>query len=173
MNASPIDRSARKLFAAGLAFLMLQATAAVAHGDKPHANANAPISTEVHPWGQQGDPKRVTRTIQIAMTDNMRFTPSSLVIKQGETIRFVVQNKGKLMHEMVIGTKEELAKHAEQMKKHPNMEHDEPYMAHVAAGKAADLVWHFSKPGNFEFACLVAGHFEAGMRGTIRVNASK
>ncbi len=165
-----ISAGAGITFAIGV--LALAAPHAFAHGDKAHSKANQPISTEVHPWGRQGDPKKVTRTINISMSDTMRFTPDAINVKQGETIRFVVKNSGKIMHEMVIGTKEELAKHAEQMKKHPNMEHDEPYMAHVATGKKVDLVWHFSNPGAFEFACLIAGHFEAGMKGSITVVAA-
>jgi uncharacterized cupredoxin-like copper-binding protein len=166
-----ISASAGITFAIGV--LALAAPHVFAHGDKAHTKTNQPISTEDHPWGRQGDPKKVTRTINISMTDNMRFTPDAINVKQGETIRFVVNNSGKLMHEMVIGTKEELAKHAEQMKKHPNMEHDEPYMAHVATGKKVDLVWHFSNAGAFEFACLIAGHFEAGMKGKIVVAAKQ
>jgi len=84
-------------------------------------------------------------------------------------VRFVVANKGKLMHEMVIGTMDELKKHGELMKKHPTMEHDEPYMSHVAPGKKEDLVWQFTKAGEFYYACLIPGHFEAGMIGKIKV----
>ncbi len=143
---------------------------AIAHADKPHAaKEKKTISPDEQPWGREGDPKKLSRTITIAMTDNMRFTPERIEVKQGETIRFIVKNNGKVMHEMVIGTPAELAKHAELMKKHPNMEHDEPYMAHVAASKQVDLVWQFTKAGKFEFACLLPGHFEAGMRGTITV----
>jgi uncharacterized cupredoxin-like copper-binding protein len=75
------------------------------------------------------------------------------------------------MHEMVIGTMPELKEHAELMKKHPGMEHDEPYMAHVAPGKTETMVWQFTKAGEFNFGCLVPGHFEAGMVGQIRVLA--
>ena len=57
------------------------------------------------------------------------------------------------------------------MRKFPEMEHDEPYMAHVAAGKRGQIVWQFNRAGDFEFACLIPGHFEAGMRGTIKVAA--
>jgi uncharacterized cupredoxin-like copper-binding protein len=73
------------------------------------------------------------------------------------------------MHEMVIGTMKELKEHAEQMKKFPNMEHDEPYMAHVAPGKSEEIIWQFTKAGEFDFACLIAGHFDAGMMGKINV----
>ena len=101
----------------------------------------------------------------------MRFTPSKLSFKQGETVRFVIQNKGKLLHEMVIGTRAELDAHAAMMIKFPNMAHDEPYMAHVNAGQSGGLVWTFNRPGDFEFACLIAGHYQAGMVGTISVLA--
>ena len=101
----------------------------------------------------------------------MRFTPNALSFKQGETVRFVVNNQGKVLHEMVIGTKKELDDHAALMLKFPNMEHDEPYMAHVAAGKSQELIWTFNRAGNFEFACLIAGHYQAGMVGKITVAA--
>jgi uncharacterized cupredoxin-like copper-binding protein/Cu/Ag efflux protein CusF len=154
-----------------LGVIIATTSIAFAHGDKPHSNTEKKtISTDVHPWGQEGDAKKITRTINISMRDNMRFTPDTIDVKQGETIKFVVKNNGRVMHEMVIGTKDELAKHAETMKRFPNMEHDEAYMAHVAVGKQADMVWHFSKAGTFMFACLIPGHFEAGMQGTIRVS---
>ena len=156
----------------GLTGALLIAPSATAHSDKPHANQKKSISADEHPWGREGDPKKATRTINIKMADNMRFVPDIVEVKRGETIKFVVANNGKVMHEMVIGTSQELAKHAELMRKHPNMEHDEPYMAHVAASKRANMVWQFTKVGTFEFACLIPGHFEAGMRGIIRVLAT-
>ena len=107
------------------------------------------------------------------MGDNMRFTPDAITVKQGETIRFVVKNQGKQLHEMVIGTKKELDEHAALMVKFPNMEHDEPYMAHVAAGKSQNLIWTFNRAGTFDFACLIAGHYQAGMAGKITVLAAK
>ena len=82
--------------------------------------------------GDAGDAKAVKRTIEVRMLDTMRFEPNRIDVKQGETIRFVHKNDGKLMHEFIIGTAEELREHAALMEKFPNMEHDEPYMAHVA-----------------------------------------
>ena len=96
-------------------------------------------------------------------------TPDRIEVRLGETLRFRVRNAGKVMHEFVIGTKAENAKHAELMIKFPNMEHDEPYMAHVAPGKIGDIVWTFNRAGTFEFACLIAGHHAAGMVGVIQV----
>ena len=106
------------------------------------------------------------------MSDTLRFTPEALGIRLGETLRIVLKNDGKMLHEFVLGTPAELAAHAALMLKFPNMEHDEPYMAHVPAGQRAEIVWTFNRSGTFEFACLVAGHYQAGMVGTIRV-ASK
>ena len=103
----------------------------------------------------------------------MRFRPDRIEVRQGETIRFVVRNGGKVLHEMVIGTEAELAEHAATMRKFPTMEHDEPYMAHVKPAARGEMVWNFNRPGTFEFACLVAGHFEAGMKGTIVVVPKK
>lgn len=137
-----------------------------AHGDsreKKDAVKPARVNAEDHAFGRAGDPKKATRTVQVGMDDSMHFTPGDLVLKRGETIRFVVHNKGKLMHEMVIGTMRELKAHAELMKKHPGMEHDEAYMAHVSPGKRDEIVWQFTKAGEFHYACLIPGHLEAGM----------
>jgi len=140
-----------------------------AHSDKPHKNSTTPVKAEQKPFGIAGDPAKTTRTIRFSMIDAMRFDPSKIEVKQGETVTFVVKNNGKLMHEMVIGTMTDLTEHAELMKKHPGMEHDEPYMVHVAPGKTETIVWQFNRPGEFNFACLIAGHFEAGMVGSISV----
>ena len=140
-----------------------------AHQESHKNQHNA--AKEQKDWGIGGDAKDVTRTIEITMLDTMRFVPSQIDIKQGETVRLTVKNAGKVMHELVIGTKTELDTHAEMMKKHPNMEHDEPYMAHVAPGKSADIIWNFNRAGNFDFACLLPGHYDAGMVGKINVIA--
>jgi uncharacterized cupredoxin-like copper-binding protein len=147
---------------------LLVATAAQAHG--PQAHGPGPnlelVETE---FGRTGDPKKVTRTVDIEMLDTMRFKPDSITVRQGDTLRLRVRNAGKVLHELVIGTDKELKEHAELMKKHPDMEHDEPYMAHVDPGKRQEIVWQFTRPGDFKFACLIPGHFEAGMVGTIKV----
>ena len=147
------------------------ATAAFAHEGVSHNNKTGPVVKEQKDWGIAGDAKSVKREITLRMGDNMRFTPNALSFKQGETVRFVVKNQGKALHEMVIGTKKELDEHAALMLKFPKMEHDEPYMAHVAAGKSQELIWTFNRAGNFEFACLIAGHYQAGMVGKITVAA--
>jgi uncharacterized cupredoxin-like copper-binding protein len=152
-----------------LAGLLLMPLVAAAHGDRHHGSASGPVVMEQKPWGIAGQAKAVKRTIEIKMTDDMSFTPREIEVRQGETVRFVHHNSGKVMHEFVLGTRKELEEHAELMKKFPDMEHDEPYMAHVGPGKTAEMIWHFNRVGEFEFACLLPGHFEAGMVGKIRV----
>lgn len=135
-----------------------------------------PVSTaHAHGHGQQpfgvaGDPAKVSRTVLVTMSDAMRFQPAAIRVKRGETIKFVVRNDGKLVHEMVIGTLAGLKTHSEAMQKHPGMAHDEPYIAHVKSGKTQTFVWHFNRSGEFNFACLIPGHFEAGMKGDIVVD---
>lgn len=142
---------------------------AQAHGGARHDSSVAPIIKEQKPWGIAGETDRVERTVAVRMTDAMRFEPDTLQIRQGETVRLVLLNDGRLMHEMVIGTHAALAEHAEVMRKFPGMEHDEAYMAHVSQGRQGEIVWHFNQAGEFEFACLIPGHYEAGMRGGITV----
>lgn len=145
----------------------------VAHQGEGHSKkaGNKVIKAEQKEFGIAGDPKKVSRTIKFEAHDAMRFSPSEIRVKQGETIRFVVENSEKLLHEMVIGTITELKEHSDLMKKFPNMEHEEPHMVHVAPGKTGEIIWTFNRPGTFNFACLIAGHFEAGMVGKIIVAA--
>jgi uncharacterized cupredoxin-like copper-binding protein len=167
MNARPLRTSAAVLAAA-----LACSGPAWSHGEAAAHGTAHPAVKEQQPWGIAGDAKGA-RTIEIRMGDDMRFRPDRIEVKEGETIRFVVRNAGKLLHEMVIGTPEVLQQHAALMKKFPGMEHEEPYMAHVAAGRQGELVWNFNRPGSFQFACLVPGHFEAGMVGTIVVTPRK
>ena len=120
-------------------------------------------------FGVPADARKAKRTVRIEMSDRMRFSPAAVTVKQGEIVRFVPINRGKVMHEMVLGKLADLKAHAELMKKHPGMEHDEPHMAHVAPGKRGEIGWQFNRAGTFYFACLVPGHFEAGMIGKVEV----
>ena len=122
--------------------------------------------------GEPGDPKaRNMRTIEVAMTDQMRFKPAQINIVKGQTVRFVVKNTGELKHEFVLGTGDELTKHAAEMEKFPEMEHDDPNAVSVEPGKTGTLVWKFTKAGEWDigFGCLIPGHFDAGMKGRIVV----
>jgi uncharacterized cupredoxin-like copper-binding protein len=149
-----------------LAALVL-ATSAQGHGNQAHVG---PTKKEQKVWGIAADAKPGQRSIRIQMLDSMRFSPDRIDVKQGQTVRLVMTNTGAVLHELVIGTKPELEAHAALMLKFPGMEHDEPYMAHVPAGKTAEIIWTFNRPGNFDFACLIAGHYQAGMVGRIAVS---
>ncbi|MEY2873430.1 MAG: hypothetical protein RLZZ373_801 [Pseudomonadota bacterium] len=119
--------------------------------------------------GKPGVAAKVNRSVTVEMSDTMRYTPSDIQVKQGETVRFVVKNTGKVKHEMSLGTEKELLEHLEQMKKFPDMEHDEPSKLSLAPGKQGEIVWQFTKAGAVNFACLMPGHYEAGMKGAIKV----
>jgi uncharacterized cupredoxin-like copper-binding protein len=152
-----------------LALLGTASAAPWAHENQPHAKKAGPVRKEQKAWGIAADDKSAKRTVVVRMTDQMRFAPDKIDVKLNETVRFDIRNDGRMLHEMVIGTAKELEDHAALMLKFPNMEHDEPYMAHVAAGQRGRIVWTFNRPGDFEFACLIAGHYQAGMKGVIHV----
>ena len=140
-------------------------TAGVAWADPGHSHASFSA-------GEPGDPRRPARIVNVAMREGdgkMMFVPDRLEIRRGEQVKFVLRNGGALEHEFVLATTDENLKHAEQMKKNPDMEHDDPNAKRVQPGKAQDLVWKFSKAGTFEYGCLIPGHREAGMTGTIVV----
>lgn len=120
--------------------------------------------------GKPGVVSKVSRTITVDMNDTMRYTPADVSVKQGETIRFIVKNSGQVKHEMSLGTEKELLEHLEVMRKFPDMEHDEPSKVSLAPGKQGEIVWQFTKAGTVNFACLMPGHYEGGMKGAIKVS---
>jgi uncharacterized cupredoxin-like copper-binding protein len=145
------------------AFFALWASAASASGT--HAGGH----DESEAIGKPGVAAKVKRTINVDMTDAMRFTPSDLTVRQGETIRFVVKNSGRVKHELVLGTPQELKAHYAAMMKSPEMEHSDPNMVTLAAGQTGEVVWEFTKAGKVDFACLQPGHYDAGMKGAVTV----
>ncbi|MBK7062582.1 MAG: cupredoxin family protein [Rubrivivax sp.] len=162
-----MDRNRIRLLLATLA--AIAGLPARAHGDGAHDRSTAPAVKEQKAWGIAGDAGQVRRTVEFVMNDEMRFTPDRLQVTQGETLRLKIRNGGKLLHEFVLGTRAELDAHAALMLKFPNMEHEEPYMVHVQPGGSGHIIWTFNRPGDFDFACLIAGHYQAGMVGKVKV----
>jgi uncharacterized cupredoxin-like copper-binding protein len=121
------------------------------------------------PYGREGDPRKVKRVIRVDMSDTMRYFPDQIRVKRGDTVRFVIRNSGELPHEMVLGTMEELKKHAARMKRKPSTYDGEPHATRVNPGGTGRIVWQFTRAGEFYYGCLMPGHFEAGMIGTIVV----
>ena len=122
--------------------------------------------------GEPGDPKKPARTVEITMTDGpgtMTYTPNKIDVRKGEQIKFVLKNVGYLPHEFLIDSFENNAKHKIEMQKNPEMEHDDPNGKRLEPKQSAEILWRFTKAGTFEFACLIPGHYETGMKGTIVV----
>ena len=160
----------RILISSAIAVSLVFATGLRAHDDKnPVKKEERKAKGHAAALGKPGDPLKVTRSVEVEMNDTMRFRPDSIQVKRGETIRFVVRNTGKVKHEMVLGTIKELKEHAGLMRKFPEMEHADPNQVSVDPGMTGELVWQFTRDGTFDFACLVPGHFEAGMVGKVRV----
>jgi uncharacterized cupredoxin-like copper-binding protein len=118
--------------------------------------------------GEPGDPSKPSREVAVEM-DEMSYEPNSIEVKRGEQIKFVVSNKGKFDHEFLLATTAENLKHAEAMRKNPDMEHDEPNGVKLAPRKSAVVLWKFTKRGTFEYSCLIPDHRENGMTGKIVV----
>ncbi|RIX80274.1 cupredoxin domain-containing protein [Acidovorax cavernicola] len=148
------------------ALIVLASAGALASGT--HAGGHGHDANEA--VGKPGVAAKVTRTIHVDMTDTMRFSPADISVRQGETVRFVVKNSGVLRHELVLGTEKELKAHYEAMKKNPEMEHADPNMVTLAAGKTGEIVWQFTKAGKVDFGCLQPGHYDAGMKGAVKVS---
>jgi len=152
---------------------VLAATAALSFpsmadkGGAPHGHDKTEFSA-----GEPGDPKKPARIVQVLMREEdgkMMFVPNRLEIQKGDQVRFMLRNIGEQDHEFVLATKAENAKHAKEMEKNPDMEHADPNARRIATKKSGEIVWRFTKAGEFEFGCLIPGHYQAGMFGVIIV----
>ena len=162
-----------------LSTLILSALTTLAFASDDHAGGHDHDMSGMHQeqhgdtqtslTGKPGDPAKVSRTIKVTMEEIMRFTPSNISVKTGETIRLYIQNADKVPHEMVIGSMGEMKELAEMMRKMPGMKHAEPNMITVTLGKSDGLVWQFDNAGTVNFAYLIPGHIEAGMTGKVEV----
>lgn len=159
------------LIALAIGCASIVATPSYAHDTQTIASQTAKATPKQTSFGKAGDPDKVDRTIEIDMTDEMRFDPAFIEVQRGETIRFIVSNSGSLMHEIVLGTGRSLRQHAAEMAKHPDMTHSGPNMAHVMPGTSEEIIWNFNKKGVVHMACLIDGHDKKGMKGIIRVRA--
>ena len=142
-----------------LAMTALSVAPALAHEGHDHHGFSA---------GEPGDPSKPSRTVEVEMKE-MEFTPFRIEVKRGEQIRFVIKNAGTEDHEFLLATTKENLAHAEVMKKHPHMEHDDPNGVRLAPKKTAEIVWKFTKAGTFEFSCLIPDHRDYGMVGHVTV----
>lgn len=152
-----------------IAALSMVLVSSFANASGNHAGGHG----EADSIGQPGKTENINRTVTITMLDTMRYSPASVSVKQGETIKFIVKNSGKIKHEMVLGTAKELKEHYELMKKNPEMEHADENMITVPPGESGEIIWQFTTAGKIDFACLIPGHYDAGMKGTVKVQPEK
>ena len=146
-------------------------------------------SASMNMIGEEGDPNKIDRVVNIKMYDNY-YEPNIVKIKKGETIKFIIENLGEMVHEYNIGTKEMHIKHQPEMqklidheillvdkidkikmKKMSKMDHS---LGHSHANSimlepksSGELIWKFSKDINLEMACNIPGHYESGMVGNL------
>ena len=123
-------------------------------------------------FGQPGKQGRPTRAVIVTMREKegaMMFIPDRFEVRRGEQIRFMLRNSGAIDHEFVLATAEENRKHLEEMMKNPDMEHDDPNAKRLKPGTTGEILWHFTKAGQFDIACLIPGHRQSGMHATVIV----
>lgn len=145
---------------------LLAAAPVLAHGPEEHA------SHREAPYGVPGDANSESRVVELFMREDdgrLLFSPDVVTVSKGEQIRFHLINEGALDHEFVLGTPEEIEEHADMMRAMPDMVHDDPNAKRLGPKAIGDIVWRFTTAGEFDFACLIPGHMEAGMKGKIIV----
>lgn len=155
-----------RAFLTAASILLLAGAAFAGPGEKGHGHDAG------YAFGEPGDAKKPAREVLVTMTEQdskMLFVPNKIMVNKGEQVRFKLSNKGLLDHEIVLATLEENLKHAKEMEKNPEMEHDDPNAKRLVPSAAGEIVWKFTKVGTFDFSCLIPGHREAGMFGTVIV----
>ncbi|MCV0397196.1 MAG: cupredoxin domain-containing protein [Rhizobiaceae bacterium] len=159
-----------KMITAALAALLALTGVASAAGTHSGGHGEAGMMT----IGKPGKAADATRTVTITMMERddggMVFEPASLAISEGETLRLKFVNKGELDHEFVMDVHEGIMGHKKLMERFPEMEHDDPNSIRLAPGATGEIVWTFTRAGDFGFACLIPGHYDSGMKGDIRVS---
>ncbi len=152
-----------------LGFTALASDNVYATGAQKHDDAH-PAKTAI---GGPGHAEDATRTVSVTMKETVRgdmvFEPGSIDVRHGETIRFTITNSGALDHEFVMDTQANVIEHKTLMQRFPEMIHEEANAIRLEPGQSHDLIWTFSNIGEFEFACLIPGHYESGMYGPITV----
>ena len=154
---------ARLLTAGALLSALILGAPPPLHADAGHTHFSA---------GRPGDPTKPARTIEVTMKEGdgtMTYEPSRIEVKRGEQIRFVLKNAGELAHEFVLASTADNLKHAALMQKYPDMEHDDPNGKTLQPKANSEILWRFTKRGEFEYGCLIPGHREAGMTGKVVV----
>jgi len=166
-----VNKAIHTVVASALAGVFAISSGAL-HADSSSHGSGAmhfdPVETE---FGAYEPDMHATKTVEIEMTDAMRFTPDIIRVKAGDVVKMTHTNTGEMMHELVLGTETSLDEHAEMMKKFPGMEHEEPYMSHVKPGETGEIMWKFTQAGEYSFGCLIPGHYDAGMKGKIIVES--
>jgi uncharacterized cupredoxin-like copper-binding protein len=143
---------------------------AFAHGDQHTAHGGH--SAHSFEAGEPGDVAKPFRTVEIVMREGdgtTSFAPERIEARKGEQIKFVVRNDGQLEHELLIDSFANNQKHKAEMERMPDMDHEEPNGVRVKPAARKELIWRFTRAGTFEFACLIPGHYEAGMKGVVVV----
>jgi uncharacterized cupredoxin-like copper-binding protein len=138
----------------------------------PLAPLYAAANGDAFSAGEPGDAQASTRVANVTIRDadgKLVFDPAAVKVQLGEQIRFVVTNAGQLDHEFFLGSPDEISEHKDMMKKMPDMEQNDANVIRLKPGETKEIVWHFTKPGDFEYACLLPGHLEAGMLGKVVV----
>ena len=145
------------------------APTSLAWADPGHAGHDHAVEVA---YGRPGHPTKGSRVVQVFMKETesgMAFAPERIEVAKGEQIQFVLRNGGELDHELVIGTVEANRVHAAAMAAHPDMAHEDPNAKRLRPKTSSVLRWQFTEAGTFEYACLIPGHREAGMVGTVVV----
>jgi uncharacterized cupredoxin-like copper-binding protein len=153
-----------------LATTLLALTLSPAIAGGTHGGGHGDMMDVGMPAKMTGSMTKVTVSLTETDDGEMLFEPRDLTFKAGETVAFTITNDGEAEHEFVMDTLDNNAKHKELMAKFPEMEHDDPNAIRLQPGEKGTILWTFANAGTFEFACLIPGHYEAGMHGALTVN---
>lgn len=117
------------------------------------------------------DAEESARVIEVSMQD-IAYSNTALTASKGEHIRIALDNKGQVTHDFTIDRIPVSGLHSEGGASGAEHDHAASTNAlHLALdkGKQGWLEFEPTEAGTYQFYCTVAGHRDAGMRGTLTV----
>jgi len=115
---------------------------------------------------------REARFVDVVMRD-IAYSPERVEVRRGETVTFVFHNTGKVVHDAFLGDEAAQTNHEHEMGETgmagmAGMHHDDTGTT-VRPGQVATFTHTFTRTGSTFIGCHEPGHYQAGMKLTVRV----
>ncbi|MGH2808113.1 MAG: cupredoxin domain-containing protein [Actinomycetota bacterium] len=111
-------------------------------------------------------PAAATRTITIEI-EHSAFQPQTIDVQRGTVVVFVIENTDPIAHEFILGDEAVQDRHEKGTEAHHGAK---PGEVSIASGETETTTYEFTESGTLIFGCHLPGHYDYGMRGTVRID---